>query len=81
MGVYGVDDGDDVVEGGGATTHASHVNILIDPIFLRLLYAGFATKSVSHATGIVGTFFVKVGILKGTSIPQFYRCKYIQRCS
>lgn len=59
MGVYGVDDGDDVVVGGrgGATTHASHVNILIDPIFLRPLYAGFATKSVSHATGIVGTFF------------------------
>jgi hypothetical protein len=53
------DDCDDVVwgdgGGGGATTRASHVNILIDPLFLCLLYAGFTTKSVSHATGIVGT--------------------------
>jgi len=58
VGVYGVDDGDDVVVGGGgATTHASHVNTLIDPIFPRPVYAGFATKSVSHATGIVGIFF------------------------
>lgn len=45
---------------GDATTQASHVNILIDPLFLRMLYTGFPMKSVSHATGIVGAEFVQM---------------------
>jgi hypothetical protein len=60
VGVDGVDDCDDVVREGGATTQASHVNILIDPLFLRVLYTGFPIKSVSHAPGIVGTEFVEM---------------------
>lgn len=71
---------------GDATTQASHVNIVIDLLFLRALYTGFPIKSVSHATGIVGAEFVQMeGITNNTKhvgrssfTVTDAKCQYVQ---
>jgi hypothetical protein len=73
VGVDGVDDGDDVVEGkGGATTQASHVDVLIDPFFPRLPYTRFRIASVAHAAEFLDIGSVEVvGITNHTRNAEF----------